>query len=976
MTDPAPPDRWPEIDAAFATALELPREKRAAYLKGLRRDPELRRAVARLLEVSERSDSFLDTPGRGVSGSLLADFLAEDRERSRPVRGRRVGRYRLIRELGRGGAGTVFLAERADGSFEQHVAIKVLRRGLDTDDIVRRFLAERQILASLAHPNIAHVFDGGATDDGLPYFVMEYVQGRPITEYADAHRLTVEQRLRLFSRVARAVRHAHRNLVVHRDLKPSNILVAEDGSPKLLDFGIAKVLNPSPESRDTPRTRTGAALMTPEYASPEQVRGEAVTPATDVYQLGVLLYKLLTGRRPHPLRATRPEELRHAVLQQTPERPSAAVLRGAERIDGAAESTGAGGWTRGRADPVPVDVRRRSRRLHGDLDAIILRALRKEPERRYGSADALLDELRRHLAGLPVRTRPDSWRRRTWRWAGRNRGALRAAALGGLAVLVTVAIMAAVPSFLTVPATHPHAASQATVLAGVASHSQVADRFYEEGLRRYYAGDDDGAARLFATALQEDSAFAMAWYYSALATSDGRLRFEHLHRAVRAAEAGSERDRLLIQAAWANHTADPSRLRHAERLVERYPGEVDGHYLLGGARIDDGDFLGAVRSLERGAALDSLGASREEPRCGVCDALGETVRAYVYADSLGAGERTARRWLRLQPESPRAWRQLAWVLWRQERWEEAMEARGNAALHGTEEAEDRVYPSVVAVRAGQFTEADALLRQTLRTSTPTMQREALWWLTFSLRYQGRLREALEAAEQYRDLWLAMENPPFAAAAVPAQVLFEMGRYREAAAMFDSAAVVPFTEHSPVRSLRHSAWVLSHAASAHAAAGDTVRLAMLADTLESLGARSGMRRDRLLHHYARGLLSLARGDSVAAAGSFRASLLSAVEGHVRPKLELARLQVSAGQPEEAVAVLQAALRGPMSGGGHYATRTELHELLGYAHQAAGRPDSAAVHYRHVLRAWTHADPELAGRRGEVEDRLRTVTAVGG
>src|SRR5690606_20871585 len=282
--------------------------------------------------------------------------------------------------------------ERDDGQFRKAVAVKLVRRGLEDPQALRRFRHERQILAALEHPNIDRLLDGGVSDDGRPYLVMEHVEGEPLDRYCDARRLPVEARLALFTAVCEAVRYAHRNLVVHRDLKPGNILVTGDGTVKLLDFGIAKLLEADDDADDVPLTRTGLRPMTPEYAAPEQIRGEAVTTATDVYALGVVLYELLTGRRPYTAATTSLYETERAVLEQAPERPSTAVLKAGDRAD-----------DRG-ASPKALH-----RRLRGDLDTLLLTALRKEPERRYPSADALADDIRRHLEGRPLTARGDTF---------------------------------------------------------------------------------------------------------------------------------------------------------------------------------------------------------------------------------------------------------------------------------------------------------------------------------------------------------------------------------------------------------------------------------------------------------------------------------------------------------------------------------------------------------------------------------------
>jgi serine/threonine-protein kinase len=329
---------------------------------------------------------------------------------------------------------TVYLAERDDGHFEQTVAIKILRPGFGVADIVRRFRDERQILAALHHPHIARLYSGGMTSsdseklgDRLPYLVMEYVAGQPVDRYCDAERLSIRERLRLFTVIAETVQYAHSNLVVHRDLKPSNILVSDDGQVKLLDFGIAKVLAPDEVAGAVAATQAGHRLMTVEYAAPEQIRGEAVTTATDIYQLGVVLYELLTGHRPYPLGRLSTYDMEQAICEKQPTPPSSAV-RETEEIRTSDRLTV-------RMSPESVcrmrrtSVPRLTQELRGDLDAILLKALRKEPAERYVSAQALADDIECYLTGSPISAHRGSLTYRTRKFVHRNRAAVTSAAL-------------------------------------------------------------------------------------------------------------------------------------------------------------------------------------------------------------------------------------------------------------------------------------------------------------------------------------------------------------------------------------------------------------------------------------------------------------------------------------------------------------------------------------------------------------------
>jgi serine/threonine-protein kinase len=399
------PERWQRIEELFRAVADRPPSERSAYLKReCGEDEALQREVLELL-AHETADGFLEDPIRHATIAVAV-------EPSDEMLGRRIGPYRLTRLIGRGGMGAVYEAIRDDQEFEQRVALKLIRRGMDSDFVRSRFLRERQILAALDHPHIARLFDGGTTADGLPYFVMEFVAGQPITDYCRAHSLPLAARLNLFRDVCAAVQHAHQNLVVHRDLKPSNILVTEDGTPKLLDFGIAKLLTPEASDALT-RTETSVRLMTPEYASPEQVRGGIITTATDVYALGVVLYELLTERRPFQLETYVPQEIERAICESEAARPSEVVGQSLKL----------------------------GKQLTGDLDNIVMMALRKEAGRRYPSVEQFSADLLRYLDGMPVSARKDTFRYRAGKFARRHK--VGVTALAGLIVLtLALAVLA------------------------------------------------------------------------------------------------------------------------------------------------------------------------------------------------------------------------------------------------------------------------------------------------------------------------------------------------------------------------------------------------------------------------------------------------------------------------------------------------------------------------------------------------------
>ncbi|NOT61971.1 MAG: protein kinase [Acidobacteria bacterium] len=422
-----PTDRWEKVDELFGTALELADDERATFLaSACAGDETLRAEVETLLLAHRQAGEFIQAPAFEVGVELL-----KQREQQ-AQRGRLIGAYQIIRELGQGGMGAVYLAARADQSYQKHVAIKLIRRGAESQEIERRFRNERQILAALDHPNIARLLDGGTTPEGQPYLVMEYIQGQPLDVYCAERKLDTTARLQLFRQVCAAVHYAHQHLVVHRDLKPSNILVTPDGTPKLLDFGIAKLLAPENGAHDAAlptitETAQGRQMLTPAYASPEQVQGGSITTATDVYALGVLLYELLTGHRPYQTQTDALPELFKAVVEQEPEPPSDAVLRVGRQTQANAKQT----------KPLTSAGTAQALRskLRGDLDNIVLMALRKEPSRRYASVEQMSEDLRRYLEGRPVSARKATLGYRVNKFVRRNKAVTAVAALLLLSLL-------------------------------------------------------------------------------------------------------------------------------------------------------------------------------------------------------------------------------------------------------------------------------------------------------------------------------------------------------------------------------------------------------------------------------------------------------------------------------------------------------------------------------------------------------------
>ncbi len=470
------PTRWRQIETLFHRCRPLAASSREDLLaEACDGDQDLRDRVEAMLGSDDTEGWLRDA----VGDALPPEGAAR----------KRIGPYRVLGELGRGGMGVVLLGERSDDTFRMRVAIKLVEGRLPGSEVERRLRKERQILARLDHPNIARLLDGGTTADGIPYFVMEYVEGELLDEYCASHRLSLTQRLKLFNTLCGAVHYAHQRLVIHRDLKPSNVMVTEEGMPKLLDFGVAKWLIEDPDLAHQGMTETGARLLTPDYASPEQVRGEPLTTASDVYALGVLLFRLLTGRAPYQFADRRPAEIERVIGSVAAPAPSTVV-----------RETG--------PDTPPGSPRELSRRLVGDLDTIVLTALRKDPSRRYASVEQLADDVRRHMASQPVRARPDTLRYRARKFVRRHRLAVAVSASMGL-VLVAATTMTAWQAQIAIEQRrHAEAESAKATSAlgllvdvfevsdpGIALGRELSAReILDEGAKRVLAPLDDQAA--------------------------------------------------------------------------------------------------------------------------------------------------------------------------------------------------------------------------------------------------------------------------------------------------------------------------------------------------------------------------------------------------------------------------------------------------------------------------------------------------
>lgn len=555
------PERWKRAKEILPEARALPLEARAAFLdEACGDDQGLRREIESFLATDPGALVFLERPPIKLLGE--GDTVIQEDSR--------VGAYRILQQLGSGGMGVVYLATRVGDEFKREVAIKVLQSARTSAEAEQRFLQEMGILAKLNHPNIAKLHEGGRTDDGRLYYLMEYVEGRPIDVYCRERTLSLGERLNLYCKVCTAVQYAHRNLVVHRDVKPSNILVTEEGEPKLLDFGVAKPLEGAGLGAAVV-TDGDQRLFTADYASPEQITGDTITTASDVYSLGVLLYELLAGEHPYHLRTRLDKEIRRVVCEEMPVPPSVVLSRARDEV--ATEAAPA-------TDTTTASFRRR---LQGDLDTIVLMALRKEPERRYASVEQLSEDIERHLQGLPVRAQPD-------RWFYRSRKFLRRHWLGiaGVSAFVLLAVGFGIAMFLQQQETaeeRDRAEAVSVFLTSIfeASDPEVGNNgnlpvkvVLEEATRQLLSGHDRGTELMLGL----------------------KLLASKIHRNLGLNETASSllRDTLPI----------------AEReLGAKHPVTIEAVRVLGLLKTDSGDFAEAKRQFQR--ALTLYEAANDEP---------------------------------------------------------------------------------------------------------------------------------------------------------------------------------------------------------------------------------------------------------------------------------------------------------------------------------------------------------------------------
>lgn len=1029
-------ERWERIQEILRATEELDPGERASRLDELcGADTELRREIDELLASGDEAEEyFADLAKRlGVGVESLADItLDEDPDQPEFEAGDRVRNFEILGVLGRGGMGVVY--EARDVRLNRFAALKFLPRtrhaaGGGAD----RLFAEARAASALDHPNIATVYQVGESD-GRAFIAMARHEGQTLRDRLRQGPLSRGEALDVAIQVARALSAAHGTGIVHRDVKPGNIFLTASGAVKLLDFGIAAVehsgheldghgtlryMSPEQRRREPPDARSdvwslGVVLheMLTGGPSPRVAAGgseeahadgawtlppldKSVIPGpirkvvdrclsldiTRRYRDGAeLVAALETARRADPARRLRRVAIPTVAATVgalalyaglsigTTDRVPLVAVGEIEDRDEVARGAGidpAGLLTvhLARVKDVPLISSARIEQLRAQLGAGASGGpSRRELARLAGAEVAVEGRLRRDPAGalrleLARVDLTDGSRRPMAATTGDEPAALLRE--GARAVARALGVRDPPP------------------LPALGSRSVLAHRLYEEGLRAYYEGDRVSANRLFSSALAEDSSFAMAAFYEWRSQWMDRVgRVGGSAAALRAALQNPEvpeRERLLIRASLAASTWEPSTRVLAESLVTRHPHEVDGHLILGRLELLAARPLHAIPHLRRVIEADSLSLRGITPLCLACEALPALADAYRQIDSLDAAERTLREWLRWRPESPAVWSRLAAFYEEMGREDDALAARREEARFGPDRIMAALFVARAELRAGRWAEADRMLAERIRNGSPLVSREALWLLAISLREQGRLQEALETERVRVGRTPRRAGPsPDGGTHFEGQLLTELGRWDEAARVFSSLADRGRRSSSPGRAAKETLWPMAHLATALAAAGDTVALAVVIDSLEAIAPRSARARDRRLHHYARGLLYRLRGDLPAAERELRSATGPVYDKLNRVNLELGRVLLERGKPLEAIDVLEVALLGDVEGGHLYVSRTELHEVLGRANETAGEEDLAISHYAWAADAWERADALLQPRRDSVVARLRALS----
>lgn len=986
------PEGFAAAVALFERLVDLPPPERERLLADVRAtDVRLADLVKRMLAADADGAELL------TGGLATAARLAFDIEPIVP--GARIGGFEVLREIGRGGMGVVY--EARDLDLDRVVALKVLgppsgSSPTDGDAL----LAEARIASSLDHPNVATIYQVGETGDGRRFIAMARYDGETLRDRLARGGLSATDAFGVSIQAARGLAAIHSAGIVHRDVKPENIFLTSGGPVKLLDFGIARAAG-----MDDPTRCRG----TPRYMSPELRQGGPPDARSDVWALGAVIGEMLDPAEASPLaaalrtladRATADDptrrfadgrELIGVLLASRPNRTSRRLLAAGAAIGLVILGFAALVAVRGDGTDHPpiLAVADLAGPEAGGLTSLLAQRLAGlegiefvPPERLQevraqlaaaghadsadGRAVGLLSGARQLIEGRLARTDAGFDLRL-------SRVDLPEGRVTQLPPILTDSVSDLVDAALVAVARDIGVAIPTALPAH--SGSILAARLYEEGLRAYHAGDRVSAERLLAGALAEDSVHAQALLlmWAIRRPTDGETADTLLARVARIAEDLPRHEALVVRTQWAAATLDPAYLALADTLVRTFPHDPAAHLLRAKALGYDGDHQGAARHLREVLVLDSLSLRGTPVLCRACDALAQLVGVYDVLDSLGVALDMANEWVGWRPDAPAAWRQMGYVLEDLGRDEAALEAHRHAARLAPGLASSAVYPGRAALRAGRWAEADRLLSDVITHGHPEARRLAMWFLAISLREQGRLRQALEV--ERRRIRLASGSPesePPPPSLLQGQLLAELGRFDEAAATFEALERRGRALRYPGRRVRERSWPLVQLATALGAAGDTARLGRLVAPLAEVGTAGLFERDRVGHHYARGLQLRLEGRPEAAEGEIRRAITSLTNGYSRVNLELARLLLALGRPEEAIVVLEAALPGMLESVHLYVSRTELREALATAYEAAGRPEEAAQNFRRVASAWEHADPEFEPRAAAARASLERLT----
>lgn len=908
--------RWSRVRAHFDELIELTAVERETELERISAtDPDLRVALESLIVGDALADKRMKRFEFGVKDVLLAQTSgAGSSPRAAPgLTGTVISHFQVLEPLGSGGMGVIYRAH--DTRLQRDVALKFPLSHYAFDaDVKQRFLSEARVVAALDHVNLCSVHEVGETDSGQIFLAMPLYAGETLRARLDRSApLPIDTALEIARQVAAGLACAHAAGIVHRDLKPGNLMLLPDGTVKILDFGLAKLA-------DGGQTHSRALLGTPGYMSPEQLRGTPIDQRADLWGMGVVLYEMLTGKG--PFSGEHDFSVVHSVLHDTPDNPSASRPE-----------------------------------ISRPVEDLVLGLLEKDAGRRYVNAQQVEANIAAIQQGAPMPFKRHAFPRSIAR-LGRWRNTLAFTALTAFAAVMMVAFFGS-RSTISPPG------------GPLGIRSIAARALFEQGRTAMFRTDDRRQAfGLFTAAFDEDTTFTMAAFYAAVsgATHSRDSVEKYMARAEQLSESGPEETRLLIQAYVANAYTEPRALAVAETLRARFPDNPEGAHHLATARYQAGDFLGAVHQYERAMALDSAGQRFSTVVCGICASYAGMVWAYLMVDSLPAAERAVRRLSKLKPDLPTTWALAAIVFELSDQHAAARVAREKLALLRPNDGRVALSKVESYLRTGDFEAADRLLAVVAQSEDAPIAEDALWWQVVSFRYQGRLAAALDVAARYQKL--KRTRGEGAEDIIPRAIVLQENRQGAAAAiLYDSLYRSVPRRGRDSQTARSQVWWLTHAGDAAASAGDTARLALLADSAQSMGTRSGYGRDVRLHHHLRGLLLRARGNLPAAEAEFRAAIFSPTFGYARSSVELANVLMDRGRAREAVPVLQAALRGGLEGSSLYVTRTELHEKLGRAWQAVGQSDSASHHYQHVLNAWRNAEPSMHKSRQRVEQRAR-------